>query len=237
MPKIHLTSPVRGISGKFKDSDICFMVGKNGQSYARAAGAVDNPRTPSQMSTRSFMTAASKQWQHITEGQRQDWLDYSRYYFKTARDGSPLLPNGLNAFTKANTIRQLLGLSIVASAPLDGPPPGLSAIELLDGYAPDTLSINIIHSISAVAGLQVMVRMTNEMPTVSRTPRVEQLRYCCGVTGASAKALTATGTELIFSPTIYDINDGKRYGVEARIVRTADGMMSQPVFINGLKVI
>lgn len=38
VPKIRLSSPVTGISGKFKGSDICFMDSKNGVTYARSAG-------------------------------------------------------------------------------------------------------------------------------------------------------------------------------------------------------
>jgi hypothetical protein len=47
----------------------------------------------------------------------------------------------------------------------------------------------------------------------------------------------ASGGSVQFSPTRYIIGAGKRFGVEARVVRNADGIMSNPVFGDFLKVV
>jgi hypothetical protein len=237
MPKIVLSSPVREIKGKFANSDIVYFTGKNGQTLARSQSAVANPRTASQVAVRSFMTVCSKAWQTLSDIQREDWLIYSRAYFTRARDGSPLPPNGMNAFVAANTIRLILGQTVVKDAPTEAPPPPLTSIGNAGGLGPDSVGIDITHSIADVTGLQVIVSMTPQMLTLSRTPNPKQMRYCCGVDSDSAKPLTASGTTLVYSPTIYSIDEGGRFGVEARVVRTADGIMSNPVMGDFIKAV
>lgn len=43
MPKVLLSSPVRGFQGKFAGSDVCDFIGKNGLTYARSAEEMANP--------------------------------------------------------------------------------------------------------------------------------------------------------------------------------------------------
>lgn len=237
MPKVLLSSPVRGLQGKFALSDVCYFIGKNGLTYARSAGDVANPRTAPQQSVRGYFTSASKAWQTLTPTQRAAWLNYAQTYYTTNEQGQAVQPSGLNTFVKANTVRQVLGLAIVTDAPTAAPPAPLTSIEQLGAQNPDTLGITITHSIATVTGLQVIVRMTPATLSPARAPRPTDLRYCCGVSAASAKALTASGTDLVFTPTIFLVDDSKRYGVEARIIRTADGIMSQPTLGDFIKVV
>lgn len=237
MPKVLLSSPVRGLQGKFALSDICYFVGKNGLTYARSAGEVANPQTASQQTVRSYFTSAAKAWQTLTPAQRDGWLDYAKLYYTTDDEGNPVQPSGIGTFLKANSIRQVLGQALVTAPPTEAPPPPLSAIEQVSPQNPDSVGITITHSISVVTGLQVLVRMTPQMISTARAPRLTDYRYCRGVSPNSALPLTASGTDLIFTPTIFEVGDGERYGVEARVVRTADGIMSNPIFGDFLKVI
>lgn len=229
MPKVLLSSPVRGLQGKFAGSDVCYFMGKNGLTYARTAGSVANPRTAPQQSMRGYFTSASKAWQTLTPEQRDAWLAYARLYYTRNDAGNPVQPSGLNTFVKANSIRQVLGLPLVTAAPVVAPPAPLTALLSVAGMGPDTLGLEITHSIASVTGLQVIVRMTPATISQARAPRLTDMRFVCGVGSASALPLTASGTELTFTPTVFTLGDGDRFGVEARIVRTADGVMSQPV--------
>ena len=237
MPVILLSSPVRGIKGKFSNSDVCYFVGKNGLTYARSAGDVDNPKTANQQSVRSFFTTVSKAWSTLTVAQRNAWQDYAELYFRTDDNGAPVLPSGINTFVKANTVRLILGQAIVPAAPVSSPPSPLTAIEQLGAVGVDALGISITHAISPLTGLQVIVKMTPAMATVARAPQETDYRLCKGPNSGSAQTLTASGTDLTFNSTVYSINDGERFGVEARIVRTADGIMSMPVYGDFIKVI
>lgn len=58
-----------------------------------------------------------------------------------------------------------------------------------------------------------------------------------GVGPDSAAPLPASGSEVVFNPTTYAVGDGQRYGVEVRVVRTADGTMCVPVYGDFLKSI
>jgi len=237
MPKVLLSSPVRGLQGKFGLSDVCYFMGKNGKTYARSAGAVANPRTAPQQSVRAYFTAASKAWQTLTPAQRAAWEDFARMYFATNDAGESVKPSGINTFVKANSIRQVLGLTVVADAPTMAPPAPLSEIEQVDAMNPDTLGITVTHSITPLTGLQVIVRMTRATLTGARAPRLTDFRFCRGVSPDSAAPLVASGSDLTFTPTIFEIGDGLRYGVEARVVRTADGIMSRPALGDFVKAV
>lgn len=237
MAKVLLSSPVRGLKGKFAHSDVCYFMGKNGLTYARSAGEVANPRTPAQQMVRGYFTSAAKAWQNLTVSQRLDWGEYARVYYTTDDEGNPVQPSGIGTFLKANSIRQVLGLAMVSDAPTEAPPPPLTGIAQVGALGSNSLGLEISHSISTLTGLQVIVRMTPATATPARAPRLNDMRFCRGVSADSALALTASGTELTFTPTVFSIPDSDRYGVEARVVRTADGIMSQPVTGDFVKTI
>lgn len=237
MPKVLLSSPVRGLQGKFAGSDVCYFIGKNGLTYARSAGEVSNPRTAPQQSVRGYFTSASKAWQTLTLAQRDGWLEYAQLYFARNDAGDPVQPSGLNTFVKANSIRQVLELPLVTGAPTEAPPAPLTGIESVGAMGPTTLGLEITHSIATITGLQVIVRMTPATISPARAPRLTDMRFVCGVGAESALALTASGTELTFTPTIFSLGEGDRFGVEARVVRTADGIMSQPIVGDFIKSI
>lgn len=237
MPKILLSSPVRGIKGKFKQSDVCYFVAKNGLTYARSAGEVSNPRTTQQQTVRSLFTVASRYWSSLTAAQRSDWEDYAYVYYDKSASGEPVIPSGKAAFTKANMMRQILGLAIVSAAPTEGPPLPLTTMEQVITPNEDQLYVKVTHSIAATTGLQVVALMTPAMRSVAEKPRKGEMRYACGLSAASGLALSASGQNLEFDNTVYTILDGQRYGVELRVVRTADGISSLPIFGDFLKLI
>ncbi len=94
---------------------------------------------------------------------------------------------------------------------------------------PEDLELTLTHSYSVLTGLSVIVRATPAMRTLAIKPNANDQRFVLGVNPGSAQALTASGTDLVFNGIKHPVNDGLRYGVEARVVRTADGIMSNAV--------
>jgi hypothetical protein len=136
----------------------------------------------------------------------------------------------VNTYVRANVLRQTLGLAMISDAPTLAPPVPPTEIQQLAAQNPDSLGFELFHGHVAVAGLQVLVRATPAMPTVAHCPRLSDYRYVCGVAAASFQALAATGGQYTFSPTRFIVDADLRYGVEVRIIRTADGMASEPVY-------
>ena len=71
--------------------------------------------------------------------------------------------------------------------------------------------------------------------TQACTPRADQCRYVRGLSPDSFLPLAASGSTYTFTPAKYTVEDGRRYGVEVRIVRTADGLQGPPIFGDFIK--
>ena len=148
-----------------------------------------------------------------------------------------MTPSGVGTYMRANSVRQVLGLPLTTAAPIAAPPAPLSAIVELNGESTHTVAIVITHSYTVLTGLSVIVRATPAMPTVAVKPLPGDYRYVMGVSPSSAKPLLVSGSDLLFTPSRFIIGNGERYGVEARIVRTADGIMSNPVYGDFIKIV
>ena len=126
---------------------------------------------------------------------------------------------------------------MVADAPVEGPPVSATGLRQLGGQDPDSLGFELDHGIVVPAGYQVVARMTPAMPTVARTPQLADYRHVCGVSSASSQPLQASGGSYLFGPTRFIVDGSRRYGVEVRIVRTADGIAGEPIYGDFLKEI
>lgn len=235
MPRIELSSPVRGIRGKFANSDIVYFM-RGAIAFARAAADVFNPQTDDQVKVRAYFSNATKNWDTLTDTQRKAWEDYAKTYFNTGPNGEVIETNGVSMYAKANSIRQILGLTMISAAPTAAPPSPVTGVAQAGVSNTDELDINVTHAYSSLTGYQVIVRMTPPMATVARKPRPSEMRLVKGVSPGSALALAASGATYTFIPTKYLVSDGQRYGVEVKIVRTADGIESTPFYGDFIKV-
>ena len=232
--KIETSFPVAGLRGTVSNSQLSYST-VQGEVLARAKVIPANPQTPEQLLVRSYMTAATKNWDTLTKAQREAWDAYARTYFADAT--APTTAPGLSVYVRAQVNRQLLGLPLLAAAPTQAPPPPVTSITQVDALNPDTLGLTVTHTLTSVAGLSLVVRQTPATATLARRPQPTDLRYVKGATVASTSALPATGASVQFAPTRYSIEDGQRYGVGARIVRTADGIASLPITGDFIKVV
>lgn len=230
--KIGTVSHITKMSGTYKTTDLVFME-LEGETVARAKITPANPNSSDQVTVRNDVTVASQAWDTLTAAQRASWQSWGELHM--ADDSAKVKSLGQRAFVRANLIRQILGLALVTDAPTQAPPLKPTKIEQLGAMSPDSIGLTLTHSITNVAGHMVLVRATDAMNTVACTPRPGDCRYVCGVGPASFTALPVSGASVEFSPTKYVINDGQRYGVEVRIVRTADGIASDPLYGDFIK--
>lgn len=234
--KANPYSPFRSFQGTHKNTDLVFFE-TNNQCFARARVRPANPRTQEQVLVRTYLDLASKNWDTLTPAQRKAWEEYTETYFKYDDEGNEINPMGINTYQRAMFNRQMLGLPLIGDAPVDAPPSPLTSIEQLGAQSPDTLGIEVFHGLTSLAGLHVVVRMTPAMKTTARTPRETDYRFVRGVSPSSAAALPVTGSSITFTPTRFVVDDGRRYGVSARVVRAADGIASLPRYGDFLKLV
>src|SRR5688572_28504888 len=111
-------------------------------------------------------------------------------------------------------------------APAAPPPPAVSHI-LQPGPRPaDVLALTLVHPIEDVSAYVVLVRATAATASVARKPKLSAHRLVRGVGPQSAAALPVSGGVVEFTSTRYSIESGQRYGVQVRVVRVEDGMVS-----------
>jgi hypothetical protein len=232
--KIKTVSQLIELSGSYKTTDLVYMR-LGDQTVARAKVTPANPRSSDQLKVRSYLTLAMRNWDTLTAAQRSAWQVYAERYIIPGNPDAQLKGIGLNTYARANAIRQALGLAMISDAPLDGPPVYPTGIRQLAAQNPDSLGFELDHGITSVAGYQVLVRATPAMPTVARVPRANEYRYVCGMGPASFHALAASSGAYTFSPTRFIVDPDLRYGVEVRIIRTADGMASTPIYGDFIK--
>ena len=232
--KMTMAFPTLGMNGTVSNSTVVFVQQK-GETFARAKVRPANPRSVDQTKIRSYMSLATKSWGGLTPAQQRAWLEYAKKHFSENDEGIKVVASGASAFTRANVIRQILGLSLIGDAPTEAPPAAPSEIRQLAAQQPDGVGLEVYHGYTTTTGLQVLVRATAAMPSLGRVPRPEQCLYVRGVGPASAQALPASGGSVNFGPTKFVVDGGQRYGVDVRIVRTADGMVSRPAFGDFIK--
>lgn len=232
--RIETFSPVRVMAGTHKGSDLVYFE-RNNRTFARFRSIPFNPQTQDQVLMRAYFSNATKNWDTLTVAQRDAWQAYAELYFRFDEKNNPVTPSGIATYLKANSIRQVLGLPLISAAPVDAPPAPVTEVEQAPLQPANTLGITIGHSLTTLTGLSVIVRMTPAMPTVAREPRFSDYRFVRGVSPSSATPMISDDELYLFTPTKFLVTEGQRYGVEVRVVREADGLMSFPVYGDFIK--
>src|SRR5690606_17213270 len=80
--KIETSFPIAQLSGTVSNSQLSFST-VQGEVVARAKVIPANPNSPEQLLSRSYITAATKNWDTLTTAQREAWEAYARTYFVT----------------------------------------------------------------------------------------------------------------------------------------------------------
>jgi hypothetical protein len=226
--RITTSGAIETVSGAH--GNFVYILQKNGRMKARNRPDAEERRSkasPQQELVQSYITEAAKNWQTLSDLQRDAWDMYANAYFTKDEFGRTVTATGLSAYTKANSIRMLLGLPMTTNAPTQAPPSPVMAVSQLSGQNPDTLGISVTHNYASPAGHLLMVSMTPAGLTASDKPNDADYRLVRGASALSALALPASGGSLTFNPTRFLVQDGQRYGVEVRVVRVSDGLCSR----------
>jgi hypothetical protein len=235
--RINNGFPVLTMEGTVSNSTIVFTDDGKNNNFARAKVTPKNPQTPDQLKIRAYMSAATKQWFTLPRIQMEAWEEYAKDFFKKDDEGHKVKPSGIATYMRANSVRQILGLPLITVAPTLAPPTRLSEVLQNSSGAPNQLGLELVHTYTTLTGFQVLVRMSAAMVTLGRTPLRTDMRFVRGVSPNSAAALPASGGTVSFTPTRFEVEEGERYGVEVRVVRTADGITSSPVFGDFIKAV
>jgi hypothetical protein len=121
----HVYSEVRGsISGT------TYSRNRFGQ-YKRRRAVPTQPRTPYQMSVRSFFGNISSLWRTLDQSVQELWRAFAERIVRTDALGNPIRLTGSQAFVMLNAMRRQLGLAITRNAPPDvGSPPAIASVSL-----------------------------------------------------------------------------------------------------------
>jgi hypothetical protein len=90
--------------------------------YARSKASPVQPRTPAQTERRAQLTVLSQRWRTLEESLRAEWRALADELTRSDSLGLTYRLTGLQAYLQVNLWRALLGI-----APVDNPPPQLSA--------------------------------------------------------------------------------------------------------------
>lgn len=229
--RIGAAFPVTSMEGKTKK--LSFFTTSEG-IFSRERGPVTNPNTLEQQKIRQIVTAAARNWQNLTQLQRDGWQEYAQQFYTENSEGDPIRPQGMPTYVRANVVRSILGQPFTTGAPLNPPPSGVTDMVSEMATSENEFTFTLTHAHATVTGLQVLVKITPAMSSPARTPRLQDLRLIRGVDSDSAFALVVSGGSITIAGARFLVPDGIRFGGEARIVRTVDGISSPPFFIDAV---
>lgn len=232
--KLNISNPWRNYSGTYKTTDLIFYQ-LEGEVIARSKIAPADPNTPEQQKVRSTMAVCAANWQTLDSTVRDSWQAYANKYFCKDSYGRACRTQALPMYIRANSVRLILGLPMTIDPPVEGCPMRLRKVTQIAGLPDNTIGIRVEHDYANRDGYQVIVRATAPLSSLAHGVPDTAYRYVCGVGPQSAQALPPDAGELVFAGVRSPVAAGQRYGVEARVVRIGDGMMSVPVYGDFIK--
>lgn len=231
MPLAQLNELYTRLSGRSKNaSNVNSYAG--GQPIVRKFTTPTNPDTTEQQTARSIFSSVTKRWSdNLSAGQREDWDAWAKLHKVINRLGTEVKRTGLSAYVQLGTICQMrTGTAAPSDAPTLERPAAPTAVDVPSGQSGgNTLSITIDHGFTSTAGLYVMVKATDAMPTAGTNPRLPDYRMIEGPDSSSFKALTTSGASYDFTATRYSYSDADRLGVWVAVVNS-EGYMSEPFY-------
>jgi hypothetical protein len=98
--------------------------------YVRSRATPVNPKSPAQVVQRSRQTSNAVAWRSITAGQRAGWGSLGTQMVRTDALGQSYALTGFQAYCSINNVRAVVGLAVVADAPILTTPAGLVTVTL-----------------------------------------------------------------------------------------------------------
>lgn len=226
---IKCKAPAESASGK--QGDELVYSSWRGQQTARSYAVPSNPQTENQTRIRASLTTLTQRWKTLTLDQREAWALYSRTYPIINRLGNPVEQTALSAYVQQNQVHQIQAgtSSFVDDAPTTGRPAGLSAMTTPTLIDVNTVSINIVHAYTTLAGLFLMMK-AKRLVSPAINPSMRACPLISGVADDSIEALVATGSNIEYANTRQDIVLDDTWSFYAQVVNS-DGQQSQPTYL------
>jgi hypothetical protein len=136
--------------------------------------------------------------------------------------------NGYNLYTKVQYYRQALEIGLMGDAPSQAPPRKPLALYQRIAADESEFRFQLDHRETKVAAGRVLFEITGPMPSPGRKPRPCDLRMIRDIGPKSFLPLAAKEDIYVIANARFQIGEGKRYGVRARIL-TGEGVPSLPV--------
>jgi hypothetical protein len=192
-------------------------------------------RTPDQAAARNFLGRSKQAWALCSPAQKAQWSAFAQKQFRVNRRDFPKMWRGIDAFSRASVARQIAGLDPMPLVPEDDLPEGATRMLLFPGANARELVFTMQHDHSSSEGLALLVRLTPTGPTPGRNPYQRNLRHARGTGQQSVLPLPASG-EVVRMPDVrFALQAGHRYAVELRVLRLADGAVSDAYYQVGVR--
>ncbi len=214
MASAELTGILRAISGTL--GNFTFRSTRDGVIISERPVARQTPPTAEQIRVRGLFSTASKQWQTLTDTQREGWETYAATYFQNDSTGRAL--KGQSVYIKAAWYAQALDAPLPASPPTAAPPPSPTAILGLGVPNEATLSFRVTHPLSTLTGYRLLVEITPPLTSPARHPQPSDFRAVRGVGSGSMLSLLPASNPYSITGARFSIPNGSRYGCRATIV-------------------
>jgi hypothetical protein len=194
-----------------------------------------NPQTPDQTAARSFLGRSKQTWALCTPAQKAQWSEFAQKEFTVNRRDFPKTWRGIDAFSRASVARQIAGLDPMPEVPESGRPDGATRMLLLPGSNERELAFTMQHHHGNSEGLALLVRLTPTGPTPGKNPYKRNLRHVRGMGPQSVLPLPQSGEVVTIPDVRFVLQAGHRYAVELRVLRLADGAVSDAYYQVGVR--
>jgi len=119
--------------------------------------------------------------------------------------------------------------------PEGGRPDGATRMLLLPGSNERELAFTMQHDHGNSEGLALLVRLTPTGPTPGKNPYKRNLRHVRGTGPQSVLPLPESGEVVTIPDVRFVLQAGHRYAVEVRVLRLADGAVSDAYYQVGVR--
>lgn len=129
-----------------------------GGAYVRTKVTPSNPRTLTQMESRSALGVTSSAWNGLTDSQRASWNSAVDEFKRTDIFGDLKTPSGKNLFVRLNKNLLGVGALIIDNAPVKVEIPAMNATAVT--FDPGVGTVNFANFLSVPAGMHLQVSAT-----------------------------------------------------------------------------
>lgn len=194
-----ITGPLHSVEARGRMGGLIYNSWR-GISYAKAFAGPSQPRSERQLFIRAFVTQLVRDWQSITQLQRDDWNDYAAAHPEIDWTGNSRRLTGLNWFVRCN-----LRLIDLDQSPIDAAP-DVAAPDPVSGFAAADGVDAIDYSWDATAGTNLSVDVWLYGPhspgEIGQLPKARHNLYAAGESAAATTDPADPGFYTVFYRTI-----------------------------------